>query len=70
MAIISDCNNNEIEKLYDSYIESNHTKIVRYKNMTPTTKKLQVFHVNLWRPHDLFWLSEKIYVSIFIEEFI
>ena len=31
MAIINDPDNNEIEKLCDPYIESKHTKIVRYK---------------------------------------
>ena len=47
MAIINDPDNSEIKKLCDPYIESKHTKIVKYKKMTPITRKLQEIHVNL-----------------------
>lgn len=40
MAIINDPDNCEIKKLYNLYIKSKYTKIIRYKKMTLTTKKL------------------------------
>lgn len=39
--------NSKIERLCDPYIESKHIKIVRYKKITPTTKKLQKIHADL-----------------------
>ena len=67
MTIINNPDNSEIEKFYDPCIESKYTKIVRYKKMTPTTKKLQKIHANLWRSHDPFLLSRKSYLSLFLD---
>ena len=47
MDIMNNSDNSEIEKLYNLCIESKHIKIVRHKNMIPTTKKLQEIHDNL-----------------------
>ena len=46
-----------VEQLCDLYIKSKHTKIVKYKKMTPTTHKLKEIHANLWGSHDPSLLS-------------
>ena len=42
-----DLNINGVEKLCETCIKSKHTKIVKSKRMTPTTKRLQEIHTNL-----------------------
>ena len=37
--------------------------------MTPTTRKLQDFYVELWEPHNLPSLSERTYVALFLNEY-
>ena len=70
MAIINDPNSSEIEKLCDLCIESKYTKIVRYKKLTPTTRKLQKIHADLWELHDPLLLLEKTYIGLLLDEFI
>ena len=70
MAIINNPDNSEIKKLWDSYIKSKHTKIVRHKKMTPTTRKLQEIHANLWESHDSSSLSGKTYIGLLLDKFI
>lgn len=62
-------NSNEIEKLYDLDIKSKHTKIIKHKKMTPTNRKLQKIHANLWEPHNPSSLSRKTYVGSLLNEF-
>ena len=59
-----------IEQLCDPCIESKHKKIVKHKKMTPTTSKLEEIHADLWGPHDPSLLSERIYIGLFLNEFI
>ena len=59
---------NNVKQLCDPYIESKHTKIVRHKKMTLTTRKLQEIYADLWGPHDLPLLSGNIYVSLLLDE--
>ena len=47
IAIINNSDNDEIEKLYNPCSENMHIKTVRYKKMTPTTRKLQEIHADL-----------------------
>ena len=37
--------------------------------MTPTTRKLQEIHVNLWGSHDLLLLSEKTFICLLFNKF-
>lgn len=37
----------KIKQLYESYIKSKYTKIVRHKKMTPIIFKLQEIHADL-----------------------
>ena len=46
-AIINKTDSSEIEKLCNTCIESKHIKIIRYKKMILTTRKLQKIHVDL-----------------------
>ena len=59
-----------VEQLCNPCIENKHTKIVRHKKMTPTTRKLKEIHADLWRPYDPLSLSEKIYIGLLLDEFI
>ena len=59
----------DVEQLCDHCIESKHTKIVRHKKMTLTTRKLQEIHADLWGPHNRLLLSGKIYVGLLLDEF-
>ena len=69
VAIINNSDRSKIKKLCDLCIESKYTKIVRYKKMTSTIRKLQEIHTNLWRPHDPFSLSGKTYVDLLLDKF-
>ena len=46
-----------VDQLGDPCIESKHTKIVRNKKITLTTRKLQEIYADLWGPHNLLLLS-------------
>ena len=59
---------NSVKQLCDPCIESKHTKIVRHKKMTPTTRTLQEIHVDLWGPHNPPLLSERMYVGLLLDE--
>lgn len=56
-------------ELCDACIESKHTRIVKSKRMTPTTRRLQEIHADLWGPHDLPSLSGRNYIALFLYEF-
>ena len=58
-----------VEELYEIYIKSKHTRIVKSKRMTPTTRRLQEIHANLWRPHEPASISGKNYVALLLDEF-
>lgn len=50
MSTISNINNFsniKIKKLYDLYIKNKHTKIIRHKNITLISKKLQDIHADV-----------------------
>ena len=70
MIIFNDPENIEIKKLCIFYIESKYRKIIRHKNMTSTTKKLQEIYANQWGPHDLPLLLKKIYIGLVFDKFI
>ncbi len=59
----------ETAELYDACIESKHTRIVKTKSMTPTTRRLQEIHADLWGPHDPPSLSGRNYVALLLDEF-
>lgn len=61
--------NHSVEQLCDPCIESKYTKIVRYKKMTPTTRKLKEIYADLWGPHDPPLLSRKTFVGLLLDEF-
>ena len=69
MANINNFDSSKIETLCDPYIERKYTKIVRHKKTTPTPRKLQEIHVNLWRPHDPPSPSRKTYVGLLLDKF-
>ncbi len=48
-----------IEELCEACIESKHTRIVKSKKMTPTTRRLQEVHADLWGPHEPASISGK-----------
>lgn len=58
-----------VEQLCNPCIESKHIKIVRHKRMTPTTRKLQEIHADLWGLHDPPSLSKRTYVGLLLDEF-
>ena len=59
----------DVEELYETCIESKHTRIVKSKKKTPTTKKLQEVHADLWGPHKPASISGKSYVALLLDEF-
>ena len=69
IVIINNPNSSEIEKLCDPCIESKHTKVVRHKEMTLTTKKLQEIHADLWGPYNPPLLLRKTYVGLLLDKF-
>ena len=62
--------NNVVKQLCNPCIESKYMKIVKYKKITPTTRKLQEIHVDLWESHNLFSLSGKTYIDLYLDKFI
>lgn len=58
-----------IKQLYDSCIESKHTKIVKHKKMTSTTLNLQEIHTNLLGLHDPTLLSGRTSIGFILDEF-
>ena len=62
-------NLNGVEELCETCIESKHTRIVKSKKMTPTTKRLQEVHADLWGPHKPAFISEKNYIALLFDKF-
>lgn len=61
--------NDEIDKLYALCIGSKSIQVMRQnKTMTPTTKKLEKVHADLWGPHNLPSQSGSVYAVILICE--
>lgn len=58
-----------VEKLYNLCIESKDTKIIKYKKITPITRKLQEIYGDLWRSHNLPLLSRNIYTAVLLNKF-
>ena len=58
-----------VEELCEACIKSKHTKIVKSKRMTPTTRRLQEIHANLWGPHKPAYILVKNYVALLLDEF-
>lgn len=56
-------------KLYNTYIESKLTRIIKLKKMTLTTQKLQKIHIDLWRLHDPLSLSSRNYITLLLDEY-
>lgn len=61
--------NDIVEQLYDSYLQSKNTKIVRYLKITLIICKLQEIHINLLEYHDLLSILEKNYIGLLFEKF-
>lgn len=58
---------NEMNKLCVPCVESKSTQVVRRnKTMTPTTKKLEKVHADLWGPHNPPSQSGSVYTAIFM----
>lgn len=60
--------NSEME-LCDTCVESKNTKIVKSKRMTPTTRRLQEIHTDLWGPHNPPLLSGRNYIALLLNEY-
>ena len=58
-----------VEELCEACIESKHTRIVKSKRMTPTTKRLQEMNANLWGLYDPASILGKNYVALLLDEF-
>ena len=58
-----------VKQLCNFCIKSKHTKIVKHKKMTLTTRKLKEIYTNFWGPYDQFLLLGKTYVGLFFDEF-
>ena len=59
----------EVEELCKAYIENKYTRIVKSKKMTPTTKRLQKVHADLWGPHELASISGKSYIGLLLNKY-
>lgn len=59
-----------IKQLCNPCIESKYIRIVRHKNMTLITYKLEEIYADLWRPQNLFSRLRKTYVGLFFHKFI
>ena len=59
----------DVEELCETCIESKYTRIVKSKKMTPTTRRLQEVHANLWGPQEPASISGKSYVTLLFAEF-
>ena len=58
-----------VEEFYEACIENKHHRIVKSKRMTPTLKRLQEIHADLWGPHDPASISGKNYIVLLLDEF-
>ena len=59
----------DVEKLCETCIKSKHTRIVKSKKMTLTTRRLQEVHADLWGPYKPAFISGKSYVTLLLNEF-
>ena len=58
-----------MKELCKACIKSKHTRIVKSKRMTPTMRRLQEIHANLWEPHKPTSISGKNYIALLLDEF-
>ena len=58
-----------VKKLCEACIKSKHTRIVKLKKITPTMRRLQEIHADLWGPHEPVSISGKNYVTLLLDEF-
>lgn len=58
-----------IEDIYDTYIKSKYTKIVKHKAMIPKVQKLEVIHADFWGPHNPPSILGKSYISLLLNKY-
>lgn len=63
-------NIDNMEELCKACIKSKHTRVIKSKRITLTTKWLQEIHINLWGPHKPVSISDKSYIMLLLDEFI
>ena len=59
----------DVEELCETCIKSKHIRIVKSKKMTPTTRRLQEVHADLWGPYEPASISGKSYVALLLDKF-
>lgn len=59
--------NNKIE-LCDTCVENKHTRIVKFKRLTPIIWRLQEISADLWGPHNPLSLLGRNYIGPFLQE--
>ena len=59
----------DFDELCDPCIGSKHTQIINHKPMTPTTRKLEAVHGDLWGPHDPASFAGSQYGALLLDEF-
>lgn len=58
-----------VKQLCNPCIESKHMKIVRYKKMTPTTRKLEKIYADLWRLYNPLLILGRSYIGLLLDKF-
>lgn len=58
-----------IEDFCDTCIESKHTRIIKYKAMTPIIQKLEKIHANFWGLHNPSSILRKSYIGLLLDKY-